>query len=72
MSIVKKGANEKMLEKMRNKRLSYAQYMELALYDEQYGYYMRKKKKLDAKGILLRRVTLGISLGMYLQMCLFA
>lgn len=63
MSIVKKGANEKMLEKMRNKRLSYAQYMELALYDEQYGYYMRKKEKIGREGDFITTSNVGHIIG---------
>ncbi|MBW7649823.1 class I SAM-dependent methyltransferase [Anoxybacillus sp. ST4] len=39
-----------MLEKMKHKRLSYAQYMELVLYDEQYGYYMKRKEKIGRAG----------------------
>ncbi|MCX8001508.1 MAG: SAM-dependent methyltransferase [Anoxybacillus mongoliensis] len=63
MSIVKKGANKKMLEKMRNKRLSYAQYMELALYDEQYGYYMRRKEKIGREGDFITTSNVGHIVG---------
>ncbi len=70
MSIVKRG-QIKNVRKMRNQRLSYADYMKLALYDEQYGYYMQRKEKSDVQEILLQRATSDILLGMYSRACLF-
>ncbi|MCQ5364173.1 SAM-dependent methyltransferase [Anoxybacillus salavatliensis] len=63
MSIVKKGADKKMLEKMRNQRLSYADYMKLALYDEQYGYYMQQKEKIGRAGDFITTSNVGHIIG---------
>jgi SAM-dependent MidA family methyltransferase len=57
MSIVEKGVKTKMEEHIRkkiegslHKRISYAEYMQLALYDEQYGYYMKNEEKIGRAG----------------------
>jgi SAM-dependent MidA family methyltransferase len=38
------------IEQAEQRRISYAQYMNLALYDPQYGYYMREKEKIGRLG----------------------
>ena len=52
-----------MLEKMRNKRLSYAEYMEWALYDERYGYYMQRKEKIGRTGDFITTSNVGNVIG---------
>ena len=40
----------KAIEQSKHNRISFAQYMELALYHPQYGYYMREKEKIGRDG----------------------
>lgn len=46
----------KWMEKEKDYSISYSTYMNLALYDEEYGYYMKEREKIGRNGDFLRVV----------------